>query len=446
MRSIPFSRTRAVLFALLVFPTLLIAQSQADLKSIMERLDRLERENTILKAEVEKLRSRVGEPETETAPTVVERVEIAEKRVEELAQTKVESSQKFPIKLTGMALFNLFYNTRHSGGYDDPLAASQAGGRIASGASFRQSIIGLEYTGSKTLFGGKAGGSLFMDFYDGLVEGSTLPLRLRTANFHVDWETRTISVGYEKAIFNPRSPNSYMTVGVGPLWASGNLWRWQPQVKFEQRFHAGDSTKFTAQGGFLQTYEDAGVSSALASSVQERRPSLEGRFEVDQRLWGDRRIAFAPGFHVSTSHVGGSSIPSHIFSMDWLVNPFEKFEITGAFFSGINVAHLGGLRQGIVLRPDGVPIGVHAQGGWAQTSYRATNRLTLNLFAGTEDARNSELLRGNIGRNLSGGGNLMYRLAPNVVMSFETMQWRTSYIGLGTRLNNRYDLALVYLF
>ncbi len=431
---------------LLAFPALLLAQSQPDIKGILERLDRLERENEILKAEVAKLRARVGEPETETAPPVVERVEIAEKRVEEVAQTKVEASQKFPIKLTGMALFNLFYNTRHSGGLDDPLVASQAAGRTASGASFRQSIIGLEYSGSRTLFGGKAGGSLFMDFYDGVVEGATVPLRLRTANFHVDWETRTISVGYEKAIFNPRSPNSYMTVGVGPLWASGNLWRWQPQVKFEQRFHAGDSTKFTAQGGFLQTYEDAGVSTALAPSVQDRRPSVEGRFEIEQSLRGDRRIAFAPGFHVSTSHVGGVSIPSHIFSMDWLVNPFERLEITGAFFDGINVAHLGGLRQGIVPRPTGTPIGVHAQGGWAQASFLATKRLTVNLFTGTEDARNSELLRGNIGRNLSGGGNLMFRLAPNVVVSFETMQWRTSYIGVGTRLNNRYDLALVYLF
>lgn len=432
---------------LMIFPALLAAQSPVDLKSILDRLDRLERENTILKAEVEKLRARVGEPETETVPPVVERVEITEKRVEEVAQTKVEASQKFPIKLTGMALFNLFYNTRHSGGFDDPLVASLAGGRTASGASFRQSIIGLEYTGPGTVFGGKAGGSLYMDFYDGLLEGSTVPLRLRTANIHVDWKTRTFSVGYEKAIFNPRSPNSYMTVGVGPLWASGNLWRWQPQVKFEQRFHAGDSTKFKAQGGFLQTSEDTGVSNpALTPLAQRRRPSVEGRFEIDRRVWGDRRVVFAPGFHVSTSHAGGISVPSHIFSMDWLVNPFEKLEITGAFFSGINVGHLGGLRQGIVPGRDGIPIGVHAQGGWAQASISATSRLTFNFFAGTEDARNSDLLRGNIGRNLSGGGNLMYRLAPNVVTSFEVMQWRTTYIGLGTRLNNRYDLALVYLF
>jgi hypothetical protein len=437
---------RSVRFLILVgLPLALSAQSQSEIKNILERLDRLEQENKTLKEEVRLLRARVGEPEAETVPPVVERVEIAEKRIEEATQTKVEASQKFPIKLTGMVLFNLFYNTRHSAGFDDPLLASLNGGRAVSGATFRQSIIGLEYTGAKTIFGGTVGGSFFMDFYDGLTIGTTLPLRLRTANIHVDWGTRTLSVGYEKAIFNPRSPTSYMTVGVGPLWDSGNLWRWQPQIKFEQRFQVGESTNFTAQGGFLETYEGSSSSPAIGS-IAERRPSVEGRFQVDQRLWREHRIQFAPGFHVSTSHVAGRGIPSHIFSMDWMVNPFGGLEITGAFFDGINVAHLGGVRQSIVLGPGGVPIGVHAQGGWAQVSYPLAKRLTLNLFAGTEDSRNSELQRGAVGRNLSGGGNLMLRLAPNVVVSFETMQWRTNYIGLGTRLNNRYDLALVYLF
>ena len=121
---------------LLAFPALLLAQSQTDIKDILERLERLERENTILKEEVAKLRARVGEPETDTAPPVVERVEITEKRLEEVAQTKVEASQKFPIKLTGMALFNLFYNTRHSGGADDPPHRHQnAGQRHSSAAS-----------------------------------------------------------------------------------------------------------------------------------------------------------------------------------------------------------------------------------------------------------------------------------------------------------------------
>lgn len=43
-------------------------------------------------------------------------------------------------------------------------------------------------------------------------------------------------------------------------------------------------------------------------------------------------------------------------------------------------------------------------------------------------------------------GNLIYRLGPNVLASFEASQTRTTYLGQGTRLNPHYDLALAYLF
>ena len=94
------------LFAL---PWIVMGQTTADMQSILQRLDKLEKENQTLKAEVKELRARIGEPETAEVPPVIERVEIAEKKIEESVQTKVEASQKFPIKLTGMALFNLFF-------------------------------------------------------------------------------------------------------------------------------------------------------------------------------------------------------------------------------------------------------------------------------------------------------------------------------------------------
>jgi hypothetical protein len=40
----------------------------------------------------------------------------------------------------------------------------------------------------------------------------------------------------------------------------------------------------------------------------------------------------------------------------------------------------------------------------------------------------------------------MFRLAPNVVLSFEALQMRTTPVGGPTRHNNRYDLAIAYLF
>ena len=42
--------------------------------------------------------------------------------------------------------------------------------------------------------------------------------------------------------------------------------------------------------------------------------------------------------------------------------------------------------------------------------------------------------------------NIMFRLAPNVVLSFEAVNIKTLYLGLGNRVNQRYDLAIAYLF
>ena len=58
----------------------------------------------------------------------------------------------------------------------------------------------------------------------------------------------------------------------------------------------------------------------------------------------------------------------------------------------------------------------------------------------------SDLPSGYISRNQGYFSNLMYRIAPNVIVSLEGGQVRTTYIGLGNRLNDHYDLGVAYLF
>src|SRR5947208_775364 len=100
----------------------------------------------------------------DTDPATPDR--IAALGVEEQAQTKVESSQKYPIRLAGMALFNAFMNSKQSGGADYPVVAG-ATGVGHSGATVRQSIVGLEFQDPGAVLGGKAHGSIYMDFYAG---------------------------------------------------------------------------------------------------------------------------------------------------------------------------------------------------------------------------------------------------------------------------------------
>jgi hypothetical protein len=183
-----------------------------------------------------------------------------------------------------------------------------------------------------------------------------------------------------------------------------------------------------------------------AATVEAARPGLEGHFEFFHRFDDERRIEIAPGFHVSTTHVVGYSVPSRVVSLDWFVNPFEWLEFTGAYYRGENVAPLGsGYRQGFGIYP-GEAEAVHSQGGWGEITVHAARRVDLHFFSGQQDDRPADLLAGNIGKNLVFGGNLFFRLAPNLILAPETAQLRTFYLWQGTRINNHYDLALAYYF
>src|SRR5690349_20964337 len=158
-------RNKLVLLFCLLSPLLLNAQTAADLARIMERLDRLEKENRELSEQVRKLTEQLGAPATnssESPPklTPAERLDVVENRVEEQAQTKVEAGQKSPIRLTGMALFNAFLNSKQSGTSEYPVVAG-APGASNSGATVRQSIIGLEFQDPTAILGGKAHGSIY---------------------------------------------------------------------------------------------------------------------------------------------------------------------------------------------------------------------------------------------------------------------------------------------
>src|SRR5882762_5180454 len=287
----PHRHRLRLIFALLAPLVRAQAQSAPDLQQILERLNRLESENRELREQVRELREQMrasGSP----APVekLEERTEIQDRRTDELAQVKVEASQRFPIRLTGMALVNAFYNSKLNGGSDNPAIASQAPGGAAGGATWRQTILGLDYRGPQTLWNGKIHGSIFMDFFGGANTPTNNLLRLRTADFTLDWQTRSLTVAQDKAIIATREPASLAQVGIGPLTGAGNLWLWEPQIRFEQRIRMGERTGVSMRIRVVQTFEtSAAVPAAFAATLERYRPGLEGRFELFGQLGDTRR-------------------------------------------------------------------------------------------------------------------------------------------------------------
>ncbi len=434
-------------------PILLSAQQTPSLNDILERLNRVERENAALRQEVEQLRGEIstlkGSPiQPPSVQELSERMEVQERRTEEQAATKVEASQRFPIRLSGMVLSNLFHNGPHSGGNDTPLTASRAVGRQTGGVTFRQSVIGLEFQGPRAFLGAQVKANAFFDFFDTLAETNNYyPIRFRTGGISLDWKTRSLSVVQEKPLFSQRDPTAFSYSGISPLTASGNLWRWQPQVRFEQRAALGPNSQARLQFALIQTSEEAGFDFAgRGLTFERRRPGVEGRFELAHKFDEERRIEIAPGFHASESHVSGQSPGSFLFSVDWFVAPLPKLNFSGDFWTGHNVHHFGALRQAFNVLPDGRIAAVESKGGWGQATVLLTDRLSLNAYAGIHDDRNLDILRTGIAANRSGAVNAIYKIAPNVILSLEALQIRTTYRDIGTRIHNRYDLSVAYLF
>ncbi len=447
------------------------------MEAIAQRLDQLERQNfelgrqnsefleqiSTLRREVDDLKRPSSTGALEPSAPVQNGIEALEVKVgaqadllAEQNQVKVESSQRLPVRLTGMALFNIFRNTAHAQSAQQYARfAVPVRGPSESGASFRQTVIGLEFQSPYAVLGGTFRGTTLFDLYPA---GDTLnppaaQVRLRLAYIEGQWKTRSVVVGLDKPIFAPREPNSLAQVAFSPLTAAGNLYLWQPEVSFEQRLKLGADQEFRANIGVAQLTEfTETVPAQFLSGMEKRRPALQGHFQFSHRIDENRRLEIATGFHASTSHVLGNSIPSRVLALDWFWNPVRRIEFTGALFTGKNLASFGGaaLRQSFTFltpRPGQVSvIPVRSRGGWAQLTFLATSRLSFNLQSGVDDPNNRDLPSSGAARNRAYVANMFYRLAPNVVTGAEIARMRTLYMAGQHPINNHYDLYLAYMF
>ena len=309
-------RTKALLVAFLLPGFLHGADDKPDpqsavLQRILERLAALEDQNRHLVEEVHALRQEVvasrpaTQPAPETAvtaqtPPLDERVDVAERRIEEQAQTKVEAAHKLPITLTGMLLFDAFSNSESYGTqnyFNVPTGPSSSGGTL------RQSSIGLQFQGGSLPGGGTVGGNLIMDFFNPAGYGF---LRIRTGDLSFDWQNRSFSVGQYSPLISPYQPSSFAEVGIPPLAGAGNLWLWLPQVRYEERFHFSKASGITGQIAFLETQETYGYSSSeYTDSPEPNRPAIEGRVAFWHKFDDERRLEIGSGFHASTTHALG---------------------------------------------------------------------------------------------------------------------------------------------
>ena len=389
-------------------------------------------------------------------------------------QIKVETVSKYPLRVTGLALFNAFFNAGVVDNVELPtlaLTRNPGSSHGSAGATMRQTVLTLQGTGPK-LGGARSTAAISADFFGGSssnIYGYTSTagvIRMRQAFVDLDWEKTTIEASFSGPLISPLSPTSYATVAQPALAGSGNLWTWSPQLRIEQRVPFSDQRWLSFEGGFIYPQSPGYTAIQLDSPVEaSRRPGYEGRFSYhagDATRATARPFALGVGAYSSSQFYNSNThIHSWAVTGDWQI-PVKWFELSGEIYRGRGLGGLGGSAYKDTLtgkdEVSGLPRtrGVDAIGGWSQLKLRLTPTFEANAMFGVDNAFSSNF-EGLIlspssnplqlyARNNTVAGNLVFRPKTYLILSPEyrrILSWR--YTGQAN-VANIFTIAAGYQF
>ncbi|HWR14676.1 MAG TPA: hypothetical protein VN577_07590 [Terriglobales bacterium] len=374
-------------------------------------------------------------------------------QVAEQQQTKVESTSKYRVKLSGFILMNAYSNR---GAADHPDLANRAfrDGPGSVGATLRQSIFGAQVIGP-TLAGGRSSANISIDLAGGFPQrpyGTTMGiLRLRQASGRIDWETTSLMFGQETPIISPLSPTTFATIAEpGFSWA-GNLWVWTPQVIGEKRIRTSDSSYFSISGGLAApTTEDIPSSSQFVgpnAAELSRRPAFELTAGWHGTRYGQPMVVGLGGFSGRQRYSFGRSADAWAGTAYWDLPLFKFLSWSGEAYRGQATGGLGGaVWQSVAY--DGDPDAqstnmkpLNSIGGWSQVKVKVHPKLEFNVAGGQDnvlayDLRWAPQLTSEysslFARNRVGFVNAVYRPKSNLLLSVEYRKlWTWRYTGAG---------------
>ena len=428
--------------------TNLAAQSTDDqLKEMRLEIQRLRGDLDAMRAEL----ARLNPPKSDTAElTAEEAMPLVRAQLAEQAQSKVESTSKYSMKLFGSIVSNTFLNTGEPNWLDlgnvvVPTPAGLPAGSFSS--SLRQSRVGAAIDGP-AVGSMKTSGVIALDFFGGVPNFPTgqvmgLP-RLLYAFMRLDGEKTAIEIGQDHAIFAPKNPTSLAGASFPLLFRSGNLYLRAPQLRAERLLASGSLGEVHLAAGILAPVAGDNDLSGYQfvpqnfAGERSRRPAVETRVSWRARPAGPYE---SPAWEIGTSnhysrerYVAGL-IPSwaEAFDFDGTVG---RFGAGGEFFVGKNIDTFGG------------SIGQNAKsrGGFAEARFAATRQWDFNGGYGTDRLYDRLRFPGNLSGNSSIFANTIYRVTPEFAMSLEWRRLATKPSAAAMRRNNHFNLTFAYAF
>ena len=459
-----------------------MARTQAQLEESQRQMEEMRRQIAALKQQIvdagaETAAAQAAEILAKEVGEIRERQTMQESQIATHEQTKVESSSKYGLKLTGLILLNGFVNTNRVDMVATPSVTSPGAG--STGASVKQTILGFEARGPH-LFGASSRADLSLDFNggsqpagggNGAYNGDIL--RLRTAHAMLDWDHTEAYFSYDRPIISPLSPDSLTAVAIPALAWSGNLWTWNPQIGVTRDISVATSQRLRLQAALIDVanppvlYNTPSTSTPATNTLpstaeQSRWPGVETRIAIlGNGTETGAQLGFG-GFFAPHRTLGGTRWNAWAGTMDYRQPLPGRMEFSGSFYRGASLGGLGGgAYKDYLFRTDPNTQGavyyetLDDVGGWAQLKQRASTRLEFNEAFGIDNipagqlrpfASTSNAIYQNLARNRTYTANVIYSPNAYLLFSFEYRYLSSSPIIGTTNPANIIGVAAGYKF
>ncbi len=469
----------------------------AALRATQQQVEQSQKQIQQMQAEIDRLRALLAARDTSLLPSTVpatlpspmtatgavdntpeksmdaEDIDILKSASAQQQQTKVESSARFPVRLTGLLLFNAFINQGTVDQLDLPNSAllpSTTSSNTSTGASLRQTILGLEGTGP-VLGGAQTSARVSMDFFGGVTGSATSgpagTVRLRTAAVRASWTHDTLEANYDTPLISPLSPESFATVAQPSLAWSGNLWTWAPQFIWTHSLALRRTDRALAlQLGLLDTQTLNAASNLTQRSIgageASGQPSYETRLAYSSGADPHHLELGLGGLYGRQDYKGHQRVDTWATTADWRFPFGDRLHLSGELYRGRGLGDLGGgaYRNTVTYNfPNSTATylrALDAEGGWLQWSYKFSSTLNANASIGQDSASGNEL-RSSVplsttspiffyARNRSIAGNLIFRPWSSVIISPEYRRLQSWPILGRVNTANIYTLTFGYQF
>ena len=380
-----------------------------------------------------------------TLDEIRERQAIEESEIATHEVSKVETVSKYPLKVSGLVLFNGFVNTKQVDVSPAPAYAIPGSG--STGLSLRQTVLGLDARGPH-LLGAASQADVRVDFFanSNLANyAASGVLRLRTAHAALDWQNTVAFFALDRSILEPNEPSSLVAIAQPELAWAGNLWTWNPQIGISHWFALSDLSRIKVESALIDASDpllplSTSSPTAVTQTERSRWPGTETRiaFQHGQRGIGPE---IGVGGYFSPHRTGdGNTFDAWAGTAD-LRLPFTRyFEMTASAYRGQALAGLGG--GGYVNYYDiyegskSYALALDDVGGWAQLKFRAGQPLEINGGYGIDNPFAREVhaaaLPGDgtyagLARNRSFFSNAIYSPSAYLVFSLEYRRLWTNF-------------------